>query len=214
MSNTPDTANPNAMAPAWELALQANFGSVQGWRDDFAHRADAATGGLLSLCFEPRSGRLLNQGSERVAGVDEERVVLLSFTPGGAHNLDDWLAAVRWADVYERYQHAVHEASAELGAGADAVAGSRVLDVRRAGVFEAAKTMLPDARWCDPAAVAAWAQELPRDAPVLVYCVYGHEVGRATALRLKAVGVDARYLEGGIDEWAKAGRPVIARGIG
>ncbi len=39
------------------------------------------------------------------------------------------------------------------------------------------------------------------------YCVYGHEVGRATALRLRALGVDARYLDGGIDAWQRAGRP-------
>jgi Fe-Mn family superoxide dismutase len=45
-----------------------------------------------------------------------------------------------------------------------------------------------------------------------VYCVYGHEVGRVTALRLRAAGVDARYLHGGIDGWVAAGRPTQAKG--
>jgi Fe-Mn family superoxide dismutase len=31
--------------------------------------------------------------------------------------------------------------------------------------------------------------------------VYGHEVGRATALRLRAAGIDAHFLRGGIDGW-------------
>jgi Fe-Mn family superoxide dismutase len=42
---------------------------------------------------------------------------------------------------------------------------------------------------------------------VVVYCVYGHEVGRATAMRLRAAGVNARYLRGGIDGWVSAARP-------
>jgi Fe-Mn family superoxide dismutase len=68
--------------------------------------------------------------------------------------------------------------------------------------------MIPGARWCDPAAVDAWSRELPTDRELVVYCVYGHEVGRATALRLRAAGLKARYLSGGIDAWQKAGRAV------
>jgi len=45
-----------------------------------------------------------------------------------------------------------------------------------------------------------------------VYCVYGHEVGRVTAMRLRALGVSARFLEGGIDGWQAAGLPTVAKG--
>ena len=69
--------------------------------------------------------------------------------------------------------------------------------------------MIPGARWCDPAAVSTWAADLPPDQPVAVYCVYGHEVSQSTALRLRAAGIDARYLKVGIDGWVKAGRPVV-----
>ena len=82
-----------------------------------------------------------------------------------------------------------------------------MLDVRRAGVFTQAPSMISGARWCDPATVGEWAKELPADK--VVYCVYGHEVGRSTAMRLRAAGVDARYLGGGIDGWTSAGRPVV-----
>jgi len=44
-----------------------------------------------------------------------------------------------------------------------------------------------------------------------VYCVYGHEVGRSTALRLRAQGINARFLKGGIDEWQKANLPLVDR---
>ena len=57
-----------------------------------------------------------------------------------------------------------------------------------------------------------WATELPLTREVIVYCIYGHEVGRATALRLRAAGINARYLHGGIDAWTIAGRPLQNRG--
>jgi Fe-Mn family superoxide dismutase len=62
--------------------------------------------------------------------------------------------------------------------------------------------------------VADWARELPADRPVVVYCVYGHEVGRSTAMRLRAAGVNARYLSGGIDGWQAAGRPLVDKAPG
>ena len=54
---------------------------------------------------------------------------------------------------------------------------------------------------------------MPIDENVVVYCVYGHEVGRATALRLRAQGVKARFLRGGIDAWQAAGRPLDPKGV-
>ena len=61
----------------------------------------------------------------------------------------------------------------------DESAGAMLLDVRRAGVFAQAAHLIPGARWCDPADVEQWAAELPAGHAVLVYCVYGHEVGRS-----------------------------------
>lgn len=89
------------------------------------------------------------------------------------------------------------------------VAGSLVLDVRRTGAFEQATTQLPGATWRDPAHVTQWAASVPRDRPVTVYCVHGHEVSRNTALQLRATGVNARYLRGGIEGWSQAGMPVV-----
>jgi Fe-Mn family superoxide dismutase len=38
--------------------------------------------------------------------------------------------------------------------------------------------------------------------------VYGHEVGRATAMKLRAAGIRARFLRGGFDGWKAAGGPL------
>jgi superoxide dismutase, Fe-Mn family len=56
--------------------------------------------------------------------------------------------------------------------------------------------------------VDQWAQDLPADKDIVVYCVYGHEVSRVTALRLHAAGLKARFLTGGIDTWQSAGLTV------
>ncbi|MEJ1171361.1 rhodanese-like domain-containing protein [Variovorax sp. CCNWLW235] len=166
--------NSEPMEPAMALALMANFGSVERWREEFAAMGKAHGGG---------------------SGVD----------------VDTFMENIHWARVYERYQQAVHAASEPFGATHDEVAGSTLLDVRRAGVFEQATAMIPGATWRDPSAVDRWASELPAGRGVVVYCVYGHEVGRSTAMRLRAMGLDARYLRGGLDGWQAAGRPVEAK---
>ncbi|MGV3726434.1 Fe-Mn family superoxide dismutase [Hydrogenophaga sp.] len=212
------------MEPAMRLALEANFGGLERWREQFGACAKALGGGSgwVLLVFNPREGTLVNQwsadhthalasGAPLMALDMYEHAYHLDFGTNAAAYVDACLAAIDWGGVYARYKTAVHAASEGFGADHDDIANSRVLDVRRAGIFEQVTTQLPGAAWCDPAAVAQWADQVPRDRPVIVYCVYGHEVGRATALRLRASGVDARYLRGGIDGWSDAGKPVEPR---
>jgi Fe-Mn family superoxide dismutase len=213
------------MEPAMKLALDANFGSVERWREEFVACAKALGGGSgwMLLVFQPREGTLVNQwaadhthalaGGVPILALDMyEHAYHLDYGAAAAAYVEACMGNIDWAGVYSRYQAAVHAASEAIGAEQEDAAGALLLDVRRAGVFENATSMIPGARWRDPAAVGRWATELPANSEVLVYCVYGHEVGRATALRLRAAGLDARYLRGGIDGWQSAGRPVVAKG--
>jgi len=97
------------------------------------------------------------------------------------------------------------------GATLDEAAHALLIDVRRAAAFDKASTMVAGARWCDPATVADWVGTLPADREIVVYCVHGHEVSQAAALRLRAAGLNARYLLGGFEAWQEAGRPVMAK---
>ncbi len=213
--------------PPLDLALTANFGSVARWRDEFKAMGRALGGGSgwVLLSFLPRDGTLVNQWasdhSQALAGgvpllaLDMyEHAYHLDFGAALGPYIDAFMANIDWAAVYQRYQHAVHAASEPLAASHDDAAGAMLLDVRRAGMFEQAATMIPGAVWRDPAGVADWGArlvaELPADHPLLVYCVYGHEVGRATTLRLRAAGLNARFMQGGIDGWVAAGRPLVA----
>ena len=201
----PDTALPN-LAPPIALALAGNFGSVPAWAADLRATAQAQGHGEVRLDFIARDGTLAHRGFADAAPRADATTLFAMPLPGAA---DAFIAGIDWPAAYERYQHAVQAASAGLEAHEPGTA--LLIDVRRAGVFDAAPTMLPGARWRDPATLPAWAAELPRNRPVVVYCVYGHEVGRSSALRLRALGVDARFLEGGIDAWQAAGRATVTR---
>ena len=81
-----------------------------------------------------------------------------------------------------------------------------------AAIDEHADAAIPGARWRDPGGIGTWATLLPSDRDVVACCVYGHEVGRATAMRLRAAGIHARFLRGGIDAWRVPGRPLPPKG--
>ena len=210
------------MEPAAKLMLEASFGSVERWREEFVAMGKALGGGSgwVLLVFQPREGTLVNQwaadhthmvaGGVPILALDMyEHAYHMDFGAAAGAYVDAFMGNIDWAGVYGRYQRAVHAAGEPFGANQDQVGDALVFDVRRAGVFENARTMIPGARWCDPADVRNWAADLPTDRELLVYCVYGHEVGRVTALRLQAAGLKARYLVGGIDAWQAAGRPLV-----
>ena len=183
----------------------------------------AGGAGWLVLTFQPRDGTLVNQwaadhthalaGGVPILALDMyEHAYHMDFGAAAGAYVDAFMANLDWARVYERYQLAVHGASEPFGASHDDVAAAAlVLDVRRAGMFEKADALIPNARWSDPATVSEWAVRLPADKEVVVYCVYGHEVGRATALRLRAAGIKARFLRGGIDGWKASGRALESK---
>ncbi len=213
------------MAPAMALALTASFGTLERWREEFIAMGKALGGGSgwVTLVFQPRDGTLVNQwaadhtqalaGGVPILALDMyEHSYHMDFGAAAGAYIDAFMENIHWNAVYERYQHAVHGASEPYGATHDDVANALVFDVRRAGVYEEASSHLPGAHWRDPALVDNWAKAIPVGSDVIVYCVYGHEVGRATALRLRAVGLRARFLHGGMDGWQAAGRAVEAKG--
>lgn len=215
------------MEPAAKLMLEASFGSVERWRDEFIAMGKALGGGSgwVLLVFQPREGTLVNQwaadhthavaGGLPILALDMyEHAYHMDFGAAAGAYVDAFMGNIDWAAVHGRYQRAVHAASEPFGASQDQVGDALVFDVRRAGVFEKAPAMIPGARWCDPADVVTWAAELPSDRELVVYCVYGHEVSRVTAMRLQAAGLNARYLIGGIDAWQAAGRPLVDKPVG
>lgn len=86
-----------------------------------------------------------------------------------------------------------------------------VVDVRRAQVFAEATDLVPTAVWRDHRAADQWGRELAPGREAIVYCVHGHQVSQAACALLIAAGVEARYLEGGIDGYREAGGITVAK---
>src|SRR4029078_3767300 len=102
--------------------------------------------GWVLLTFLPREGTLVNQwaadhtnataGGVPILALDRfEHAYPLDYGAAAAAYVDALMANIDWAQVYERYQAAVHGASEPFGASPDDVAGSQPLDVRRAATF-------------------------------------------------------------------------------
>jgi rhodanese-related sulfurtransferase len=83
-----------------------------------------------------------------------------------------------------------------------------VMDVRRGAGFDADEWLIAGAVRRRPDAIEQWQREIPREREVVVYCAHGHEVSQGAAATLREVGVEARYLAGGIAGWAEIGLPM------
>ncbi len=89
-----------------------------------------------------------------------------------------------------------------------------VIDVRRTPAYAEAAAMIQGALRRDPQAIAAWANELPATARVVVYCVHGHQVSQGAAQTLRERGLCAQFLDHGIEGWREHGGPMLAKPVG
>ena len=83
-----------------------------------------------------------------------------------------------------------------------------IIDVCKKPAYDENPAVIADAQWRDPAAVDDWGAECAGAAHVVCYCVRDHEVSQDASAALRARGLDARYLEGGIDGWKETGGAV------
>jgi rhodanese-related sulfurtransferase len=83
----------------------------------------------------------------------------------------------------------------------------RVVDVRRA---DSSAERLPAAVRHDHRTAPQWGQAFARQDLVVVYCAHGEQLSRSAVTLLRADGINAIVLEGGIEAWRAAGGPVVA----
>jgi rhodanese-related sulfurtransferase len=85
------------------------------------------------------------------------------------------------------------------------LADKHLIDVRRKADLDASNEALPGAAWHDPEKLAEWAKSLPRDKHIVLYCVRGGSVSNGVVDALHAEGLNACFIEGGIEGWKAAG---------
>jgi uncharacterized protein len=78
--------------------------------------------------------------------------------------------------------------------------------VRRKSDYESSPQSIPGATWRDPEKIEEWVQDLPADGSTVVYCVRGGSVSQSAADRLSKEGLQAVFLEGGLQAWTESGR--------
>ncbi|MGH9103419.1 MAG: rhodanese-like domain-containing protein [Acidimicrobiales bacterium] len=84
--------------------------------------------------------------------------------------------------------------------------GAVLVDVREDDEWVAGHA--PQARHVPVSEIASAHSSLPQDRVVICVCHLGGRSARAVA-ELRACGLDARNLEGGMAAWASAGLPVV-----
>lgn len=206
-------------------AFERDFGTLARWKAEFSEMAKAIRGGAgwALLSWSLREGRLINHwasahtqllaGAIPLLALDMyEHAYHLDFGADANAYVDMFMQNIRWDTVYDRYGAAVTSSAVACGSDvkalSDQVNGSLILDVRRREHLEQASDTIAGAIWRDPAKVGEWSSSLDTSQPVVVCCVHGLDIGRSTAMALRAQGIDATYLIGGIEAWRGAGLPL------
>jgi len=93
----------------------------------------------------------------------------------------------------------------EFRALIDQGASIALLDVRRADDRAKEPAAIPGADWHDPLDIQTWSADLDPDREIVLYCVRGGSVSNSVLDTLRAQGLKARYIEGGMEGWKAAG---------
>lgn len=80
-----------------------------------------------------------------------------------------------------------------------------LLDVRRRADADADPRCISGAAYRDPEQIDDWVGNLPAGTSVVLYCVKGGSVSRSVTERLRAEGIEAVFLAGGLKAWTDSG---------
>jgi Fe-Mn family superoxide dismutase len=158
-----------------------------------------------------------------------EHAYHLDFGARAAAYVDAVMGNLHWERIAARYRQARYGEAAdsalftpfgsptqsELLISAEALRADMdrdppaLLDVCLAVDLPRRRDMLPGATMHNPAAIDHWAETLPRDKPIVVYCIFGFQVSGGAVAELRKRGFDARALKGGIGAWHAIGGPTI-----
>jgi superoxide dismutase, Fe-Mn family len=172
-------------------------------------------------------------GSTPILALDMyEHAYHLDFGAKAAAYVDQVMANLNWERIAARYRLAIGEGAGEeelfLPFGAPAQREARISaeelklalddeDDRRPVLLDLClprdvrrrTDMLAGASMHAPAALPRWIEELPRDRPVVVYCICGFQVSGRAVMELRRRGYDARALVGGITAWHAIGGTTV-----
>ncbi|MBB6487021.1 Fe-Mn family superoxide dismutase [Rhizobium lusitanum] len=219
-------------------ALERDFGSVAGWRSKFSACAKAQAGGSgwTLLVWSERHHRLMIQwgqdhtnclaGSIPILALDMyEHAYHIDFGAKAGAYVDAFMRNIHWERVANRFRRmtarlpditpdetTAHEqdiAPEDLLTRLQRQEDIVVLDVCLAEDLPKRSDMLPGAIVMPPETIEGWADELPKDKPIIVYCVYGFQVSGDAVAELRRRGLNVQGLSGGIAAWHAIGASTV-----
>ncbi|THK35362.1 superoxide dismutase [Ensifer sp. MPMI2T] len=217
-------------------ALERDFGSVAGWRSKFSACAKAQAGGSgwTLLVWSERHERLMIQwgqdhtnclaGSIPIMALDMyEHAYHIDFGAKAGAYVDAFMKNIHWDRVGQRFARVVGQhrgapasSGSELEVAPEDLLGRiqrhediMLLDICLAEDLPKRGDMLPGATFRPSEAMADWIDELPRDKPIVAYCMYGFQVSGDAVVELRRRGLDAHTLSGGIAAWHAIGGPTV-----
>ena len=219
-------------------ALARDFGSVERWKSEFVAMGYALSGGSgwVLLTYIPRDRRLINQfASEHSQAVASGIPILALDMYEHAYHIDfganakayvgTFLRNIDWKGVEGRLEDATRAepprpleqpefgdlpgvAVEEVKTMLDTGRPVQFIDARPQHFVARTQDIIEGATWRDPERVKDWAGQLSKSDPVVVFCAYGFHVGCKTAIALRDMGFDAKYMKGGHSAWRAIGGPV------
>jgi superoxide dismutase, Fe-Mn family len=161
-----------------------------------------------------------------------EHAYHLDFGARAAAYVDQAMVNLNWERIGARYRLAIGKAAGEdelfLPFGAPAQADARIsaeelktsledhedrrpflLDLCLPRDLPRRTDMLAGASRHAPAALPRWIEQLPRERPIVVYCICGFQVSGTAVTELRQRSYDARALVGGITAWHAIGGTTV-----
>ncbi|MEK9722395.1 MAG: Fe-Mn family superoxide dismutase [Rhodospirillaceae bacterium] len=222
-----------AVDPTGELteAIVQDFGGLDAWKAQFTAMGRALGGGSgwVILAWSGREGRLVNHWAANHAHMPAGGVPILSldmyehayhmdFGANAGAYVEAFMQNIHWDRPARRFAQAVGTGAAAAPPN-DAVAAETlrdmlsggdaplVLDICLADDMAKRYDKLPGATALAPEKIDNWIGSLPADKPIVAYCVYGYQVSGDAVAAMRARGLDARTLAGGIAAWHAIGAP-------
>jgi Fe-Mn family superoxide dismutase len=219
-------------------ALARDFGSVERWKSEFVAMGYALSGGSgwVLLTYIPRDRRLINQFASEHSQAAASGIPILAldmyehayhidFGANAKAYVGTFLRNIDWKGVEGRLEDATRVepprpleqpefgdlpgvAVEEVKTMLDTGRPVQFIDARPQHFVARTQDIIEGATWRDPERVKDWAGELSKSDPVVVFCAYGFHVGCKTAIALRDMGFDAKYMKGGHSAWRAIGGPV------
>mgnify|MGYP001799795414 CR=1 FL=1 len=213
-----------------QRAIEESFGTVDQWQAEFRALANSVPDGWVVLVWSSRFRRLMNVvfendaqavlDAEPLLAIDlAEHAYAADFGNDRAAYIEAFTQSLHWSWIAAQFHGAADTSPkaqdddatqmsvADLTEWLDRGEDILVLDVRHDDDRERYTSRIMKTEWRDSFDVVGWAAEMPKDRPVVVYCMYGFWVSQKAAAELREHGVDARSLAGGITSWRAMGLP-------